>query len=216
MFNDKFAKNRFEFRMMNVPQQRIRTFSTIFVCCLIFCAFSFVGSIFFASATFSQEREITKRSNAAPKQSEANTSKEFAKVRQLMKRVQERFARLDTSNGGQAEQMEIISRLEGLLASQENSAQTDKKNKKSEKNKQETTNAGNKSTKEQGGINQGKNSQNADRIGPKSVANGIWGHLPEKLRNEMKNVGFVRFLPKYEDLIRDYYKRLAEQGPMPK
>lgn len=41
----------------------------------------------------------------------------------------------------------------------------------------------------------------------------VWGHLPEKIRGQMQNVGVEDFLPKYEKLIEDYYKRLAEEQP---
>lgn len=39
----------------------------------------------------------------------------------------------------------------------------------------------------------------------------VWGHLPEKVRDQMQNVGVENFLPKYEKLIEDYYRRLAEE-----
>ena len=39
----------------------------------------------------------------------------------------------------------------------------------------------------------------------------VWGHLPDKIRAQMQNVTVEQFLPKYEALIEDYYKRLAEE-----
>jgi hypothetical protein len=38
----------------------------------------------------------------------------------------------------------------------------------------------------------------------------FWGHLPDKLRDEMQSSLSEQFLPKYETLIEDYYRRLAE------
>ena len=38
----------------------------------------------------------------------------------------------------------------------------------------------------------------------------FWGHLPDKLRDEMQSSLSEQFLPKYEQLIEDYYRRLAE------
>lgn len=38
-----------------------------------------------------------------------------------------------------------------------------------------------------------------------------WGHLPDKIRAQMQNVTVEQFLPKYEELIEAYYKRLAEE-----
>lgn len=39
----------------------------------------------------------------------------------------------------------------------------------------------------------------------------FWGHLPDKLRDEMQSSLSEQFLPKYERLIEDYYRRLAEE-----
>jgi hypothetical protein len=41
----------------------------------------------------------------------------------------------------------------------------------------------------------------------------IWGHLPESLRAEMNAYSNPQpFLPRYDQLIREYYKTIAEQG----
>lgn len=41
----------------------------------------------------------------------------------------------------------------------------------------------------------------------------IWGHLPESLRAEMNAYSNPQpFLPRYDGLIREYYKTIAEQG----
>ena len=37
-----------------------------------------------------------------------------------------------------------------------------------------------------------------------------WGHLPAKLREQMQSSLKEQFLPKYERVIEDYYRRLAE------
>ena len=39
----------------------------------------------------------------------------------------------------------------------------------------------------------------------------IWGHLPPKLREQLQSGSVEQFLPKYEQLIEAYYKRLAEE-----
>ena len=43
--------------------------------------------------------------------------------------------------------------------------------------------------------------------------NDQWGHLPEALRAEMNAYSNPQpFLPRYDRLIREYYKTIAEQG----
>ena len=41
----------------------------------------------------------------------------------------------------------------------------------------------------------------------------IWGHLPERVREQMHSGLAEEFLPQYELLIEAYYQRLAEEGP---
>jgi len=38
-----------------------------------------------------------------------------------------------------------------------------------------------------------------------------WGHLPQALRQELDQYYRDRFMPRYRDLVQEYYKRLAEQ-----
>ena len=41
----------------------------------------------------------------------------------------------------------------------------------------------------------------------------VWGHLPEALRAEMNAYSNPRpFMPRYDDLIKKYYRMIAEQG----
>ncbi|MFO0928723.1 MAG: hypothetical protein U0736_17165 [Gemmataceae bacterium] len=41
----------------------------------------------------------------------------------------------------------------------------------------------------------------------------VWGHLPESLRAEMNAYSNPQpFLPRYDRLIREYYKTIATQG----
>jgi hypothetical protein len=44
----------------------------------------------------------------------------------------------------------------------------------------------------------------------KDVLRRFWGHLPEKMREELQSSLSEQFLPKYERVIEEYYKRLAE------
>lgn len=44
----------------------------------------------------------------------------------------------------------------------------------------------------------------------KDVLRRFWGHLPDKVREQLQSSLSEEFLPKYERVIEDYYKRLAE------
>ena len=45
----------------------------------------------------------------------------------------------------------------------------------------------------------------------RDVLRRFWGHLPEKMREELQNSLSEQFLPQYEKLIEAYYQRLAEE-----
>lgn len=42
----------------------------------------------------------------------------------------------------------------------------------------------------------------------RNLATSVWGHLPEKERDEMLGTFSERFLPAYDDLVRQYYEAL--------
>ena len=43
----------------------------------------------------------------------------------------------------------------------------------------------------------------------------IWGHLPETLRQEMTQYTREQFMPKYNELLKQYYATIAEKGRKP-
>src|SRR5207237_1598070 len=43
------------------------------------------------------------------------------------------------------------------------------------------------------------------------VVRDIWGHLPETLRQEVDHYYRDQFMPRYRDLLQQYYSRLAER-----
>jgi len=44
-----------------------------------------------------------------------------------------------------------------------------------------------------------------------SLIKTVWGHLPDRVRQNVPNVSDERFLPRYERLIEEYFRRLAEE-----
>lgn len=45
----------------------------------------------------------------------------------------------------------------------------------------------------------------------KKMLDEVWGHLPPRLREQLQNSDGIRFLPKYERLIEQFYRRLSEE-----
>ena len=46
----------------------------------------------------------------------------------------------------------------------------------------------------------------------RNLATSVWGHLPARQRDRMRSRFSERFLPQYEDLVRQYYEALATEG----
>lgn len=49
-----------------------------------------------------------------------------------------------------------------------------------------------------------------------AITKQVWGHLPEKLRQQMSQYYKEQFMPKYGELLRQYYSNLAEREKAPK
>lgn len=58
----------------------------------------------------------------------------------------------------------------------------------------------------------GKNKKDAADMPLADLYKDVWGHLPEKMRQEMDAYFKERFMPRYSDLLRQYYSTIAEQG----
>jgi hypothetical protein len=47
----------------------------------------------------------------------------------------------------------------------------------------------------------------------RALVKQVWGHLPERIRAKIPNTSDEEFLPKYAEIIEEYFERLAEEGP---
>lgn len=56
----------------------------------------------------------------------------------------------------------------------------------------------------------GMNENAAKPADPKSLQQGVWGHLPERIRQQMMSRMVEKFLPQYEASIEEYFRRLSD------
>jgi len=47
----------------------------------------------------------------------------------------------------------------------------------------------------------------------RGLASAVWGHLPDRLREQMQQSYHDRYLPEYEELVDAYFEALAEEPP---
>ncbi len=137
----------------------------------------------------------------------------IANLAARMRGVQNRMAKRDTSAMTQNEQRKIVADLDAMLQRANQSRKTAGNPNQAGGTQASTGNgveAPHSPRDSTSRVERG-DAQPTERGDTKDVLRRIWGHLPEKLRDEMQSSFSEQFLPKYERLIEEYYKRLAEE-----
>ncbi|HZL86973.1 MAG TPA: hypothetical protein VFB96_01240 [Pirellulaceae bacterium] len=140
------------------------------------------------------------------------------RIGRQMRAVEERIAQKDTSDQTQTAQREIVDELKKLIEQAKKQA--------SSGNKNASGRGTGKGGAGDGQVRPGVPQDATDRVGKpqteatetadvRDLLQRIWGHLPQKRLDEMRNALSDQFLPKYEKLIEEYYKRLAEERSGP-
>ena len=133
-------------------------------------------------------------------------------VSERMREVQRRIAGRDTSEATQSVQKQIEADLAKLI--EQAKQQCAACNKAGSGQGQQAGNTGGNPTPapprdSTNRIEQGTK-ETVETADVKDVLRRFWGHLPDKIREQMQSSLSEEFLPKYERVIEDYYRRLAE------
>jgi hypothetical protein len=153
------------------------------------------------------------------------TPNPLTRIGREMRKVETLIDKRDTSAATQARQQQIVRDLSLLLEQTKKQCQggqcnAQPKSSQSSSNNSKTA-AGNKPSEGEPSNKPARDS--TDRLAKagktevttpeemETLVKRVWGHLPDKVRDQMQNVGVENFLPKYEKLIEEYYKRLAEE-----
>jgi hypothetical protein len=143
---------------------------------------------------------------------ESAATNPLAIVSERMREVQRRIAGRDTSETTQTVQKQIEADLAALIeqAKQQCAAC---KNPGSGQGQQAGNTGGNPTPApprdSTNRVEQGTK-EAVETADVKDVLRRFWGHLPDKIRDQMQSSLSEEFLPKYERVIEDYYRRLAE------
>jgi len=143
----------------------------------------------------------------------------FARIAGKMQRSQQALSAGNSKKPTQELQDEILLDLDALLKNMEKKCQGGQCSKPGSKSSAGSSSAGAKpsnkpptdSTARVG--KPGETTESEDKAAADDALRAIWGHLPPKLREAMQNVRADEFLPKYDRLIEEFYRRLAEQPP---
>lgn len=148
----------------------------------------------------------------------AESQNPLAEIAAKMRAVESRIAAGDTSAETQAEQQQILAQLAKLLEqAQKQGAGQQQGGRGSGTGSQQASDGGGQFVP--GPVRDSTNriergaAEQTETTDVKDLLSRIWGHLPDKMRSEMQASLSEQFLPKYERLIEQYYKRLAEERP---
>jgi hypothetical protein len=140
----------------------------------------------------------------------------LSKISEQMRVVQGRLSKRDTSPETQAIQKQILDDLAALLKERRNQqASAGETGRPAPGVAQAGAGAGEptSSTTPDAASRPGRGPQEPEQhTDVKALISRVWGHLPETVRGQMQAPFSEQFLPKYERLIEDYYRRLAEDG----
>ncbi len=130
----------------------------------------------------------------------------LASLAHLMRGVEQRIRSNDTSATTTQLQSDIAGELAKMLAAAE----------------QQSASQSSAATAGQPSAQQGNTQPDGSQGDPRSrngegtdeqadLLDAIWGTLPERLRQQIQSPLQEEFLPRYERVIKEYYKRLAEE-----
>lgn len=145
------------------------------------------------------------------------TADPLTQIGNRMRKVEGLIQQRDTSRNTQEMQRQIATDLDSLIEQMQKQQKKSSGGKSGKSGQQsDASGAGNTKPTER----PSESTQRVDKGTAKSdnaaelqkMIKEVWGHLPPRLREQMQNVTDEQFLPQYEKLIEEYYRRLAEQG----
>jgi hypothetical protein len=142
----------------------------------------------------------------------------LAQIGMQMRKVEALIQQRDTSRATLEMQKRIASDLDSLIQQLQQQNQSSSSNKSSSSGQQsEKSGTGNTKASQKPANESTKRVEKATVQSDNSaelqkLIKEIWGHLPARMREQMQNVSEEQFLPQYERLLEEYYRRLAEEG----
>jgi len=143
-------------------------------------------------------------------------SRQLTQIVRRMKQAKQSLADGETSAKIQTIQRDVLARIDGLLDEAGHRLSSDEESISKQTDRQNASHSSNgKQVSQETGKQESQLPQQTklqDLSGLEIMIEEIWGHLPEHLRRHMTDsLTDEQFLPKYEQLIEQYFKRLAEE-----
>lgn len=151
----------------------------------------------------------------------------FARIGRQMRRAEALIGGGDTGEETQSIQLDTIAQLDDLIKAarqrmQQQSQQSSSGSQQASRRSQQQQPGSTPSDGGDGTQKQGPANDSTERLGKEDVKKidreamslllkDVWGHLPEKVREQMLQSSMEQFLPEYSLLIEEYFRRLVEE-----
>jgi hypothetical protein len=156
-----------------------------------------LGSKDAGTATQELERDIVKDLEELIQQTQRQQQQQQSQQQQQQQQQQ------SEQNGSMTPQQRLQQRLRQARANRERRRKMARRQNNGEPQQPE----------QQAGANpQGGNAPAGEMSKIADLYKDIWGHLPEMLRQEMNQYAREQFMPKYNELLKQYYATIAEKG----
>lgn len=165
--------------------------------------------------------------DAAPELPDADP---LARLGRRMQDAQQLIGQNETGDQTQGLQDQIIKDLDELIrqarkkkSQSSSSSSGNKQSQGSRRSKPSRPGQGGQPGQSEGQPGDAPARDSTDRLGPNDnkqpdmgemndLVKGLWGQLPEKAREQMGQWAVEQFLPGYEELIEEYFRRLVEES----
>ena len=140
------------------------------------------------------------------------------RIMERMKLIEEKIAEADASQQTQKVQQEVLDDLSLLIEQLQKQCAQSQQSGKSQPSSSQKPKAGNSAAQRPSDKPSPDSRERMDKakkskvagLSPEQLVKEVWGHLPPKIVEQMTRQSVDKFLPKYEQLIEDYFRRLAE------
>lgn len=145
--------------------------------------------------------------------SDVGKANPLVEIGNAMQRVEKRLRERQMAQETQRTQQEIVQQLDDLIemlaAAQSSESRQQRKPSPGSEGEQSGKKTGRDAARADGGEQEQVDANVVPSAQAVDAVNQIWGHLPERFRQQVTSASAVEFLPKYRKLIEDYYQRLA-------
>lgn len=170
-----------------------------------------------------------------PLQPEEDPKETLNRLNKNLRATEDRLARKDAGDTTRQLQRDILKDLDSLIKESQKpppagGSSSQSNSRSSSSRSQRNQQAGSRSQSQRSGSGQnprpdapgtakatqgGKGTGGASAKDPSKLTDlykDIWGHLPEAMRMEMDTFAREKFMPRYQELLKQYYATLAEKG----